>query len=285
MYHYVKFDDLDKNKWNGTVHYAPNGNTFGYYWYLKAVLKEWDAIVEDDYESVYPIITTNLTKEEYSLLPELGPYSVNYLNKTRVTSMIEMAMEYTKSAYYPFSSRIANNILKPYSFEEIHRNELKTREEYETLLNKYSKKGKRIIEETDKDNYKIVSGLKPEQIVEQGTHPDHYKNAQMRIMYNAMHRGIGWSSGMEDKRTGKLVSVSFYVVSHNTVHEIFQHHTDYNARIILYDLMIRNQAGKPMSIIAQGDLADLNFSQRIYRSYLVNKKSFLSLRKSLGGKY
>ena len=79
MYKFVPFAEIDKNKWNGTVHYAGHGNPYGYYWYLKAVLKEWDAIVEDDYETVFPIIKTPLSTDEYSLLPSLGPYSVNIM--------------------------------------------------------------------------------------------------------------------------------------------------------------------------------------------------------------
>jgi len=55
MYRIVPFAEIEKNKWNGTIHYAINGNIFGYYWFLKAVIGEWDAIVEEDYQSVMPI--------------------------------------------------------------------------------------------------------------------------------------------------------------------------------------------------------------------------------------
>jgi hypothetical protein len=49
-------DELIKEKWNGCVHYAPNGNIFGYMWYLDFVAKDWEALVEDDYVSVFPLV-------------------------------------------------------------------------------------------------------------------------------------------------------------------------------------------------------------------------------------
>ena len=52
---FVKKEDIDKIKWNSCVHYAINGNIFGYMWFLDSVSKEWDALVEGDYESVLPL--------------------------------------------------------------------------------------------------------------------------------------------------------------------------------------------------------------------------------------
>ncbi len=53
---FVPQEDIDKTKWNSCVHYAINGNIFGYMWYLNNVAKKWDALVEEDYESVFPLI-------------------------------------------------------------------------------------------------------------------------------------------------------------------------------------------------------------------------------------
>ncbi len=46
---FVPREEIDKVKWNSCVHYANNGNIFGYVWYLDQVAREWDALIEGDY--------------------------------------------------------------------------------------------------------------------------------------------------------------------------------------------------------------------------------------------
>ena len=74
---YLKSADIDKVKWNSCVHYANNGNIFGYMWFLDFVAKDWDALVEGDYESVFPLVWREGLfgrKELYqpSLMREMG---------------------------------------------------------------------------------------------------------------------------------------------------------------------------------------------------------------------
>ena len=95
---FVPFEDIDKNKWNGNVHYSPNGNIYGYHWYLKSVIKEWDAIIEGDYQSVMPIPRRPLTAFEQSLLPYLGPYTVNGYSALRAQSFYMTWKENSKNS-------------------------------------------------------------------------------------------------------------------------------------------------------------------------------------------
>ena len=87
----VKKEDIDKTKWNSCVHYATNGNVFGYKWYLDSVSKEWDALIEGDYESVLPLFhtTSNPTSYRQSLIKESGIYSIHLLSQKRIENFIE----------------------------------------------------------------------------------------------------------------------------------------------------------------------------------------------------
>ena len=249
MYRYVPFDEIDKNKWNGTVHYASNGNVYGYYWYLKAAVREWDAIVEDDYQSVMPILTEPLLQEMYDLIPQLGPYSVNVLHSGRVNQMIDMAMERNKTSIYPLNVGLNRSILKSRKTEEILFSTFNLGKTYEDLSGKYDKSIYHSIHGTTKDHLSFISGVKPEIIVDATSYPAVKKNALMRIMYNAMQQGIGFSNGIKDKQTQKFLALSFFIATHNKLHEICAiPHPDQDARRLLMDLVIRNGAGKPMSI-------------------------------------
>lgn len=55
----IKFvfrEEIDKVKWNSCVYYVINGNIFGYMWYLDYIVKDWDVLVEGDYELVFFLV-------------------------------------------------------------------------------------------------------------------------------------------------------------------------------------------------------------------------------------
>ena len=90
----VPFEEIDKVKWNSCVHYAVNGNIFGYHWYLTNAVRHWDALVYDDYETIFFFFFRNTfpgMKELYQplLVGKLGVYSVNMVTKNKVNRMLE----------------------------------------------------------------------------------------------------------------------------------------------------------------------------------------------------
>ncbi|NNF35642.1 MAG: hypothetical protein HKN68_16160 [Saprospiraceae bacterium] len=249
MYRYVPFEEIDKNKWNGAVHYAHNGNVHGYYWYLKAVFREWDAVIEDDYQSVMPIISSPLHDVIYDLIPQLGPYSVNVLHSSRIKDMISVASEHSSNAIYPLNRGIHLRSLKGLKTIESPYATFMLNKEYEALSEQYDSDVFDAIHEESKDHLSFVSGMKPELLVDLSAFPAMKKNALMRIMYNAIQRGIGFSNGIKSKSNDDFLAASFFIASHNTLYEIFtMPRADMDARRLLLDLVIRNGAGKPMNI-------------------------------------
>lgn len=249
MYRYVPFDEIEKNKWNGTVHYAPNGNVYGYYWYMKSVYKQWDAIVEEDYQSVLPILPRSKA-EIYRLTPQLGPYSVNPLSPKRTGAMIDLMLQHADNNYYPANLKSSYQAYTSEKDVAIPYQRLELIDAYEALRDGYSSEAIDLIEQAQSGALRFDSSIKPEKIVAAATHlSEDEKNAYLRIMYNAMHRGIGWSQGITDKETGKYIALSYFVVSHNVVHEILSlADTPAKYRFLLYDMSIKNSAGKPSTL-------------------------------------
>lgn len=90
----IKRDEINKTKWNSCVHFATNGNICGYKWYIDAISKDWEALIEGDYESVMPLIWKKNwigRKQIYvpTLMREVGIYSANALSPKRVTTFLE----------------------------------------------------------------------------------------------------------------------------------------------------------------------------------------------------
>ena len=280
MYKYIPFEKIDKNKWNGAVHYATNSNIFGYFWYLKAVLNEWDAIIEDDYESVFPIIRKRLYKEQYNVLPFLGPYSVNYINQTRLNALLEPALQKNISAFYPLNENIPQNLLESIPSTSFLYWKLDTRDAYETIYNRYHPDIKMFLSEEGLFNAKLSAGIKPEQIVQTKNDPD--------FLNNAMHRGIGFSNAIYENSSGKIKAVSFYLFSHSSIHELYHYSEKAEYRWIMLDLLLQNQAVKPIKIYTydtRKDDSKLGYDKKHGQHYLNNLTFQNRIRKKFGLPY
>jgi hypothetical protein len=56
MINYIKHKDVDTEKWDRCIEQSVNGIIYAFSWYLDIVCDEWDALVDDDYESVFPLV-------------------------------------------------------------------------------------------------------------------------------------------------------------------------------------------------------------------------------------
>jgi len=286
MYKVVPFEEIDKNKWNGTIHYSINGNVFGYYWFLKAVIGEWDAIVEEDYQSVMPIFTKPLHAHQYSLLKELGPYSVNPLTDQRVNDMLDLLQNNNQTSQYPMNSQVSKRQLNTVKLSARNKAVLAGGSQYEKLSKTYSDELTKNLNIKGYDAVKISSGIKPELLVSLLNENDKYKNAMMRLMYNAMHRGIGFSSAIEDKASGKVLAASFFMNSNSTLTEIMSFSKGGKKyRQLIFDLMLRNNSGSPLryeTFFNVDDLHEMGFdSEPVFDIYL-KSSALTNLRKSFG---
>ena len=56
---YIKNKNINRIKWDNCVSNSKNYRIYGLSWYLDVVCKNWDAIVFDEYEAVFPVIYKN----------------------------------------------------------------------------------------------------------------------------------------------------------------------------------------------------------------------------------
>ena len=55
MIHYIQHKDIDFEKWDACVANSFNRLIYGFSWYLDVVCDDWDALVLNDYEAVFPL--------------------------------------------------------------------------------------------------------------------------------------------------------------------------------------------------------------------------------------
>lgn len=118
MIKHIKHHDIDKSAWDQCIMASPNGLPYAFSWYLDIVSEDWDALVEDDYDTVMPLtwkskagikylyppffaqqlgvfskmlITPALIDKFLSLLPSTYKFIelyINYMNKSTIESFL-----------------------------------------------------------------------------------------------------------------------------------------------------------------------------------------------------
>ncbi|MEM1124758.1 MAG: hypothetical protein AAGJ18_30250, partial [Bacteroidota bacterium] len=222
----VSREDIDKNKWNSCVHYANNGNVCGYMWYLDAITKDWEGLIEEDYGSVFPLIwKKNWLGRKKIYQPELivegGIYSENILSSTRIKSFFDALPD----AYKSLTIHISNQAKIPNDLgvkvEKLRRQQLILNKPYQDLQAGFSPAFQAQLAKAAELQLQPASNLKPEKVVD--FYKGHSRNynkenyfAYLRIMYNAMHRGWGFANGIANKK-GDLLAVNFFIYSHGKI--------------------------------------------------------------------
>ena len=259
--HFIPQEEIDKVKWNSCVHYAINGNIFGYKWFLDATARDWDALIEGDYESILPLIwrkTWNGRKELFvpPLLREAGIYSINMLSTARLQSFLEAIPEAIKRKEIQLQQGSPAIDTEKWTSEKVTNYQMLLEPAYERLAEAYSSTLSDQLKNAEDEGLMPISGMKPELIAgfykkfspgrKEKTRTYH---TLLRIMYNALHRGWGFSSAI-NSRDGQTLAAGFFMISHSRLYNLLTVSsptgTKKGAPELLIDLILRTNAGKPM---------------------------------------
>ncbi len=290
----VKREDIDKNRWNGCVHYAPNGNVFGYTWYLDSVAREWYGIVEDEYESVFPVMfrTRQAGVEELyqpALLPKAGLYSVNMLSQRRVKAFLEMIPDDYALKKFVFGPGLPKSTSEVLFDEKLMDYSLDLNKSYDELSESFSDEMKKVLVEPNPHNIQPVSDVTPEQLCDlyrmvRKDATEEKKYAYLRVIYNALHRGIGFMTGMR-KPTGELIAGNFLIFSHKKITSLLPVYVGdlgKRAHWHMTDILLRSNAEKALTLDfnqSMGEMGALHFGAKEVPYFGINENHLTGWKK------
>jgi hypothetical protein len=266
-------EDIDKTKWNSCVHYAANGNVFGYLWYLDATAREWEGLVLGDYEAVMPLTPTLLSWGRKAivqppLVRELAVYSPYPLSDDLVKAFWQAipatytGVDLQMDAFCKGHGDDWQNVTRTNYF-------LPMLEAYELLRERYRQV---LIDQLGvaKDAGLFPSSnIKPEKIAEhyRTQHPelsDEAFHGLQRIMYNSLHRGWGFASAIINREQEVLAS-DFFITSHGRIMSLAPAVSPKGQQVhaleYLYDLIVRQQAGRPNALDFNNAQSEADFAQ------------------------
>lgn len=267
MIRYLKHEDIDLQKWDGCIKQSFNGLIYGYSWFLDLVADNWDALVDEDYERVFPLTW----RKKYGICYLHQPFFTQQLGIFSKTILTGEVVE-----------QFINNIPERFRLVEINLNshnklhsshyhvrnnlnhELDLIGPYEQLARSYSENTRRSIRKATLKNLSVMNDIRPDDVIDlfranRGQtvrnlkEPD-YKRFK-RLVYTCIHKGKAQVWGVFSPENN-LCAGAVFLFGHNKVIFLFSGIDAYGrsngAMPFLIDSFIREHAQTHQTLDFEG---------------------------------
>lgn len=221
MIRYLKYEDIDKEKWDDCIRRSFNGNLYGYSWFLDVVAEYWEGLIEDEYERVFPLTQNKKFGIHYLYQPfftqQLGIFSKNILSKEIVTEFIKAIPD--KFKYVEILLNAFNKVDESrFKVLPMINHELDLIKPYPGHLKSFSKNTKRNIKKAENEGIVIARNVKPESIIEMFRNNrgkdisrlgDMEYRRLKRLFYTCIYKGAGETFGAMNKHN-ELCAGAFF---------------------------------------------------------------------------
>ncbi|MFA6951121.1 MAG: hypothetical protein WCQ70_10595 [Lentimicrobiaceae bacterium] len=287
---YVKNEHIDREQWDECIRTAVNGRMYAYTWYLDIMSDHWDALVEGDYETVFPL--TYRTKMGITYLHQ--PFFTQQLgifSRSKITP--ELVNNFLKAipAKFRFAEINLNMLNKPdttrWKVTENDNYELDLIEPFDAVYDRFSTNIKRNVSRAEQNNIKVSDTVNPADIVQlfrenRGSSILNLKDKDyqrfLQLVYLSIHKKIGFCFGAFTP-FNTLCAGMIILISHNKATFLFsatnQQARDSGAMSMLISQFIYSVAGNNLTLDFEGS-NDPSLA-RFYRSFGAAKTSYPSL--------
>jgi hypothetical protein len=153
--HFLKRNEIDTEKWNTCIDNATNGLIYSYSFYLDGVCDNWDAIVADDYKSVFPLPWRKKTGIKYLYAPPFiqqlgltGNYNMSIIEN--IFSLVRKHYKYGDILFNHFNDNLPVPVSAKSNFI------LPLNKSYTELATRFSNDLKKNLKATEKENFSVL---------------------------------------------------------------------------------------------------------------------------------
>lgn len=267
MIRYLKHSEIDIGKWDDCVESAVNHMLYGYSWYLDLVCEEWDGLVSNDYEAVFPITGGRKYGINYLYQPpftqQLGLFSKEKPEFNTVDDFLDAI---------PSKFRFAEIFLNTLSFPSVaptkarNNYELDLARPYSLIAEGYTKNLLRNLKKAEQHNMYVAAHPDTTNIIElfranRGRDIRRFDDLaaqQFRRLYHSLeHRGHARSWGAYSKTNDLLAGIIFFFDRQRAIFifsGLSEEGRDKGAMPLIVDHVIRQFAGSDTTLDFEGSM-------------------------------
>lgn len=266
MLQYLQHNQINKSQWDATI--AACGNIYAYSWYLDVVHPDWEALVEDDYQSVMPLTGGKKFGVNYLFQPyfvqQLGVFSKTPLTPEKTVEFLNAIPKHYRFAEIRMNE--GNTFNDGFQGVEYHRNVLlDLNQSYESVRANYHTNTKRNLAKAEANNLQIVDTVIPYHVValftdNRGAYLDKWGDAEYkrltRLAQIAEKRRFAFMLGVTEKGVGELLCAAIFMKTADRITFLFsglkQEGKEKQAMTFLLDYVIQKFANQSITFDFEG---------------------------------
>lgn len=294
MIRYLKNQFIDRQKYDRCIGLDARGNIYGHSWYLDLTASNWDALVMDDYQAVWPLPWRKKYGFKYFYRPvgiqQLGIFSLKALDSDQLLAFYK-AM--TRQA--SFSEVWLNAGDQPLEIPGIKLEfkpninlKLPLAKDYRQVFESFNKNRQRIIKKLSRGNeLSLFEHDDPQVLIQlfrqnQGQKyklPDDFYQTMKKLMYRALHRNCARLLTVYGP-PNQIVAGAFFL--ENQGRQVFLFSAidklgrEYNAMDYLLNEFLIYHSDRSRELDFEG--SNLEGLQHYYRSFGAREETYYQLR-------
>jgi hypothetical protein len=166
MIGYYKNHEIDRDQWDNCIGNSPRVKPYAFSWYLDIVSPDWEALVDGDYDSVFPIPARMRFGIKYIATPiflqQLGAFSPDKPASQTITEFLNYLPDFYKLIDLCISQKPA---FEGYKETEKSNFELDLSPPYEKIREGFSSDCRRNINLAIKKKIELTDNVSPEELI------------------------------------------------------------------------------------------------------------------------
>jgi hypothetical protein len=155
---YLKNHEIDKEQWNNCIRNSPGVKPYAYSWYLDIMAPGWEALIDDDYDSVFPVPCSSMFGIQYIATPvflqQLGAFSPDKPASQTIVEFLEFLPDFYRLVDLCVGQEVNSD---GFRLTQRANFELDLSKPYEKLWENFSPHCKRNIETSSKKSPELVT--------------------------------------------------------------------------------------------------------------------------------
>lgn len=167
MINYLNHSEIDHEQWDDCIKASPHVKPYGFSWYLDIMAPGWEALVDDEYDAVFPIPGFKKYGIRYIATPvflqQLGAFSPDKQLQKSLNEFFEYMPEFFRFIDLCVGQRIDND---KYKITLQANYELDLSSPYNKLSDGFSRHCKRNIEKSCRREPELTPEVTPGELIE-----------------------------------------------------------------------------------------------------------------------
>ena len=295
MIRYLTHNQIDKQRWDDCIAQSPDGLVYAWSWYLDVVHPGWEALVEDDYETVMPLTGGKKYGINYLFQPfftqKFGVFGKKEVSEAKIEEFLAAIPKKFKFAEFNCANFRVSKVSSDSKVCAIsnHRNiELALTPDYSVIAANYNSNTKRNLAKSQKQDLTIVENAEPSAIIElfrknRGREIKKWGDKEyerlLKLVETAKNHGACMVLGAQN-HDNQIVAGAFFMISHKKIVFLFSGSDESNKEnhglTFLLDHIIEKYSGTNNILDFEG--SDNDGLARFYKGFGGEEKNYQELK-------